>query len=94
VPCERVFSASKETARARRSRLKPLIMEALQILKYQAKHGMARMELNFTEGLGEKDEQVDLEAEEKAKPVEDLPFYLKSIHEREYEDEDEDEDKE
>jgi len=86
VPCERVFSASKETARARRSHLKPLTMEAIQILKYQAKHGM---ELNFTEGLGEKDQQIELEAEEKARPVEDMNSYLKSIFEREWEDEDE-----
>jgi hypothetical protein len=34
VPCERVFSASKETTTARRNRLKPKIVQALQILKF------------------------------------------------------------
>ncbi|KAG1737914.1 uncharacterized protein EDB91DRAFT_1031709, partial [Suillus paluster] len=34
VPCERVFSFSKETCTLRRSRLSPRIIEALQILKF------------------------------------------------------------
>ena len=34
VPCERVFSSSKETCTARRSRLSPGLLEVLQILKY------------------------------------------------------------
>ncbi len=56
------------------------MMESLQILKFQAKQGL---ELNFTEGLGEKDEQAELEAEEMARPDEDIQAYLKSIYERE-----------
>jgi hypothetical protein len=79
VPCERVFSSSKETARARRNRLKPNIMEATQILKFQAKHVK---ELDFTEGLGEKDEVAELEGEEVARPVEDLRAYLKGMNEQ------------
>ena len=67
VPCERVFSASKETTRARRNRLGPKIMEATQILKFQAKQ-----EVSFTEGLTEVEELAELEKEEEAVPVEDL----------------------
>ena len=76
VPCEQVFSASKETARARRNRLGPKIMEATQILKFQA-----RQELNFTEGLKEKEEEEELEGVEAAVPVEDLRSYLREINE-------------
>jgi hypothetical protein len=79
VPCERVFSSSKETARARRNRLKPNVMEATQILKFQAKH---MKELDFTEGLGEQDELAELEGVEVARPVEDLRAYLKSMNEQ------------
>lgn len=75
VPCERVFSASKETARARRNRLKPNIMEAIQILKFQAKN---KRELNFTEGLREEDEVAELEAVDI--PVEDLRNYLRNLN--------------
>ncbi|KAI5893793.1 uncharacterized protein SCHCODRAFT_02500333 [Schizophyllum commune H4-8] len=34
VPCERVFSSSKETDTTRRANLEPNLMEALQILKF------------------------------------------------------------
>jgi len=34
VPCERIFSSSKETNSLRRSRMSPELMEALQILKF------------------------------------------------------------
>lgn len=76
MPCERVFSASKETARARRNRLGPKIMEATQILKFQA-----RQELSFTEGLKEQDEVAELEGVEEAVPVEDLRAYLRGMNE-------------
>ncbi len=76
VPCERVFSASKETTTARRNRLGPKMVQALQILKFQGKH---MKELSFTEGLKEGDEIAELEAEEAAKPVEDMTGYLKDM---------------
>jgi hypothetical protein len=47
VPCERVFSSSSETATKRRNRMKPELMEALQMLKFMLK----KKRLNFTEGL-------------------------------------------
>lgn len=34
VPCERVFSSSKETDTARRNNLSPIMMEILQFLKF------------------------------------------------------------
>lgn len=36
VPCERVFSSSKETCTLRRSRMSPQLMERLQILNFKA----------------------------------------------------------
>ncbi|KAG6896151.1 hypothetical protein C0992_009943 [Termitomyces sp. T32_za158] len=55
VPCERVFSSSKETDMLRRSRLSPLMMETLQLLKF-----MFRSErLDFTDGLISRAEESD-----------------------------------
>jgi hypothetical protein len=78
VPCERVFSASKETTTARRNRLTPKIVEALQILKFQAKN---KRELSFTEGLKEKDDLGDLEESEAATPAEDVRGILNGMRE-------------
>src|SRR5260221_9259312 len=47
VPCERVFSSSKETCTLRRSRLGPTTIEVLQVLKYLYQ----RERLNFTRGI-------------------------------------------
>jgi hypothetical protein len=44
VPCERAFSSGAETLTARRNRIKPPIMEALQMLKFALK----KSRLNFT----------------------------------------------
>ena len=49
---------SKETMATRRSRIKPELMEALQMLKFSVKKGRG---LDFTAGLGWEDELVDLE---------------------------------
>lgn len=53
VSCERVFSSSAETDTKRRNRINPLLMESLQMVKYNLK----KERLNFTEGwqLKEKD---------------------------------------
>ncbi|KDQ06613.1 hypothetical protein BOTBODRAFT_91089, partial [Botryobasidium botryosum FD-172 SS1] len=45
VPCERVFSSSKETCTPRRNQLSPVLLEALQMLKFIFK----QERLNFTE---------------------------------------------
>ena len=46
VPCERVFSSSKETDTAKRNRINPALMEALQLLKFWLK----KERLSFTAG--------------------------------------------
>jgi hypothetical protein len=53
VPCERVFSSSAETDTKKRNRIKPELMEALQILKYALK----KERLDFTRDvlISEKD---------------------------------------
>src|SRR5271168_5364039 len=47
VPCERVFLSSAETGTKKRNRIKPELMEALQILKFSLK----KARLNFTSHL-------------------------------------------
>jgi hAT family C-terminal dimerisation region len=46
VPCERVFSSAKETDTAKRNRISPVLMEALQLFKFSLK----KERLNFTDG--------------------------------------------
>jgi hypothetical protein len=46
VPCERVFSSAGETNTKHRNRMKPELMEALQMLKFMLK----KKRLDFTEG--------------------------------------------
>lgn len=57
VPCERVFSSSAETDTKRRNRISPLLMEALQMLKFTLK----KNRLDFTADwiTQEKDLRVD-----------------------------------
>jgi hypothetical protein len=59
VPCERVFSSSAETDTKKRNRMSPLMMEALQMLKFHLK----KERLNFTRGWVTKEhELVDYDA--------------------------------
>jgi hAT family C-terminal dimerisation region len=46
VPCERVFSSSSETYTKRRNCISPILMEALQMVKFSFK----KERLNFTKG--------------------------------------------
>ena len=46
VPCEHVFSSAKETDTAKRNQIDPVLMEALQLLKFLLK----RERLNFVHG--------------------------------------------
>lgn len=57
VPCERVFSSSKETTTLRRSRLSAGLMEMLQVLKYAFKHDR----LNFTGDWIAKEEDYSID---------------------------------
>jgi hAT family C-terminal dimerisation region len=76
VPCERVFSSSKETVTARRNSLSPDIMEALQLLKYSSKQGRG---ISFTKGLNQAEELTELREKEEAEPVEELREYFHSF---------------
>ena len=68
VPCERVFFFSKETTTARRNKLDPQVIEALQILKYGRRHAKG---LSFTEGLEETEEISELERNEETQLADD-----------------------
>lgn len=46
VPCERVFSSAKETDTLKRNRIHPVLMEALQTLKFSLKNER----FSFTDG--------------------------------------------
>ena len=78
VPCERVFSSAKETMAARRNRISPELMEALQMLKFSMKKGQG---LNFTAGTSKIDEVAVLEAidTEEAKFPEDMMAFIASL---------------
>jgi len=58
VPCECVFLSAKEMMAARRSRISPELMRALQMLKFSVKQGRG---LDFTNGLNWEDELNELE---------------------------------
>jgi hypothetical protein len=47
VPCKHVFSLSAETDTKKHNQIKPVLMEALQMLKFYCKKSL----LNFTTGL-------------------------------------------
>ena len=55
VPCERAFSSRAETLTARHNRIKPALMEALQMLKFALK----KRHLNFTENLLTSEQVMD-----------------------------------
>jgi hypothetical protein len=75
VPCERVFSSSKETTTPRRNKLHPQLVEALQVLKFGQKHATG---LSFTEGLNINDVGVELKAIEESCDPEDLYTFLQT----------------
>jgi hypothetical protein len=76
VPSEHIFSASKRTTTARRNRLTPKIMEATQILKFEAKN---KREISFTKGFSIKDEFEDLQELEDVATAQDLRAYFSGI---------------
>lgn len=78
VPCERVFSSSKETMAMRRNRISHDLMEALQILKFSSRQGVG---LNFTNGMSHLDQVNELEvlAKEHVVIPEDLPTFIATL---------------
>ncbi|KAJ7696974.1 hypothetical protein B0H17DRAFT_903465, partial [Mycena rosella] len=57
VPCERIFSSSKETCTLRRNRLSPALLEILQFLKYTYK----QLRLDFTADILAREEDYTIE---------------------------------
>ena len=78
VPCERIFSSAKETMAARRNRIFPDLMEALQLLKFTLRNGRS---LDFTSGLGYMDELHEMERQESEKNdvPEDVTSFIQSL---------------
>jgi hypothetical protein len=60
VPCERVFSSSAETDTKRRNRIHPMLMEALQIVKFSLK----QKQLDFMEGWATTEHDLEDEVED------------------------------
>jgi len=60
VPCERAFSSGAETVTARRNRIKPPLMEALQMLKF----ALRKSHLNFTDDWLTSEQLMDEKEEE------------------------------
>lgn len=69
VPCEQVFSSSKETMRACRNHIGPDLMEALQLLKFSIWQGQS---LNFTSGFDWGDKIKELEEDAQQTVNEDI----------------------
>lgn len=84
VPCERVFSSSAETDTKKRNRIKPELMEALQVVKFALK----KEQLNFTAHLHLPEHALTIEDTESTKSLtemlgmkpEALDAYLDTLH--------------
>ena len=78
VPCERVFSSSKETTTAKRNRMSGKLVEQLQMLKFSLKKGR---EISFTQGTSEEDQLRELTgmAETQNQAPEDLHSFLSQL---------------
>ena len=51
VPCERLFSSGKETYTARRNRIQPKLMEALQALKFSSRSNSLNLTKHLSDGF-------------------------------------------
>jgi hAT family C-terminal dimerisation region len=78
VPCERVFSSAKETMTARRSRIKPELMEALQMLKFARSRGRS---LDFTVRTSAEDQILAMETDQCFVSLvpDDITMYVRSL---------------
>jgi hAT family C-terminal dimerisation region len=78
VPCERVFSSSKETMTARRNRISPELMESLQLLKHSIQQGRG---LNFTDGLGwvQELQELEIHEDERIQIPEDINSFIQCL---------------
>lgn len=58
VPCERLFSSGKETCTARRNRIQPKLMEALQALKLSSRTSSLNLTEHLSDGYCPQEENV------------------------------------
>jgi hypothetical protein len=58
VPCEHIFLSAKETDMAKQNRMSPVLMEALQLLKFMLK----KQHLNFMKGWAVLEEDMNEES--------------------------------
>jgi hypothetical protein len=91
VPCERVFSSGKETMAPRRQKIKPALMEKLQMLKYGIRKGT---QLNFTEGMSWAKELIEIEELHKDSIPSDVFSYIKSLGVEEKEEQEQEQEQE
>lgn len=63
VPCERLFSSGKETCTARRNRIQPELMEALQALKLSTHNSTLNLTEHLLDGFNPPEDHI-LEASE------------------------------
>lgn len=70
VPCERIFSSAKETDTNKRNRMSPMLMEALQLLKFSLK----KERLDFMKGWSAS--EADMVGESQPQPADDLGTLL------------------
>ena len=68
VPCERVFSSSKQTCTDRRNRILPKLLEVLQCRKYSLK----QQRLDFMEGFVAREEDYTIDGEVTSYAIEEL----------------------
>jgi hypothetical protein len=82
VPYKCVFSSAKETMTARRSRISPELMEALQVLKFSIRKGQSGQSLTFTTGMDYSEELRELEVlnTEEALIPEDIMAFIASLN--------------
>jgi hypothetical protein len=76
VPCERVFSAGKETMTPCQSRILEQLMESLQILKFSIWKGRP---ISFTQGMLWTDELKNFEYAARVAPLGDDDAYGRSL---------------
>ena len=78
VPCECVFSSSKETTTTKHNRMSGKLEEQLQMLKFSLKKGR---EISFTQGTSEEDQLQKLTemAETQNQTPEDLYSFLSQL---------------
>lgn len=76
VPCKRVFSSSKVTMSARRNRISPGLMEALQILKFSVRHSDG---FHFTAHLAADEQTLEEEMAVELLTPEDITTFRNSL---------------